>query len=308
LILYSKRDVWSDTPYFYRSESFFVKQPSRTNEGISKRTDGEVKKMEGIRKDVRIVTIAVFLALLAWISAVSAGNAGAADEKTLETGKKVFTQRCVICHGEKGDGKGLVGIISRVQKRGSVQPVYPRDFTHGVFRFRTTSTGCLPTDNDLLRVLSNGIPRSYMPSFDDVPLDERKAVIQYVKTFSKRWTEEEGCPPMEVKKPDFVGSPESIAKGKELFKRMKCWECHGEFGKGDGPKSDNLKDDWGNKVLPFDFTSGATKMGFSPENVFTAYSTGLDGSGMPSFEDSMSVEDRWHLVSYTLVLMGRIKQ
>src|SRR5512134_2308627 len=204
--------------------------------------------MEVIRKYVRVVTTAVFLALLSWISAVNAGDAYAADEKTLELGKKVFAQRCVICHGEKGDGKGLVGIIHRVQKRGAVQAILPRDFTTGVFRFRTTSTGCLPTDDDLLRTVSNGIPRSYMPSFDDVPLNERKAVIQYVKTFAKRWTEEEGCPPMMVKKPEFVGTPESIANGKELYRKMKCWECHGEFGKGDGPKSDNLKDDWGMKI------------------------------------------------------------
>lgn len=147
-----------------------------------------------------------------------------------------------------------------------------------------------------------------MPSFADVPTDERKAVIQYIKTFAKRWKEEEPCAPIAVNKPAFVGTPESIARGKELYKKMKCWECHGEEGRGDGPKSDKLKDDWGNKVLPFDFTSGATKMGFSPENVFLAYSTGLDGAGMPSYEDSMSEQDRWHLVSYTLVLMGRIKE
>lgn len=236
------------------------------------------------------------------------GRVHAADEKTIELGKKVFQQRCIICHGEKGDGKGLVGIIHRVQKKGSVHDIFPRDFTTGVFRFRTTPTGCLPTDDDLLRVVSNGIPRSYMPSFVDVPTDERKAVIQYIKTFAKRWKEEEPCASIAVNKPAFVGTPESIAKGKELYKKMKCWECHGEEGRGDGPKSDKLKDDWGNKVLPFDFTSGATKMGFSPENVFLAYSTGLDGSGMPSYEDSISEQDRWHIVSYTLVLMGRIKQ
>lgn len=262
--------------------------------------------MEVIRRSAKLIMTAS-LALLA-VAAVNAADAYAADAKTLELGKTVFAQRCVICHGDKGDGKGLVGIIHRYQTKGSVHDILPRDFTTGVFRFRTTSTGCMPVDDDLLRVLSTGIPRSYMPSFDDVPLIERKAVIQYVKTFAKRWKEEDPCPPMVVKKPDFVGNAESIAKGKELYKKMKCWECHGEFGKGDGPKSDTLKDDWGMKILPFDFTSGATKMGFSPENVFTAYSTGLDGSGMPSYEDSMSEQDRWHLVSYTLVLMGRVKQ
>src|SRR5512143_1153254 len=261
-----------------------------------------------IEKNRRGSFAVLFAALLLWIGTAAAGTAGAAADKTIEQGKKVLEKNCVICHGPKGDGKGLVGIIHRVQKKGSVHDIFPRDFTTGVFRFRTTPTGCLPTDDDLLRVVSNGIPRSYMPSFVDVLTDERKAVIQYIKTFAKRWKEEEPCTSIAVNKPAFVGTPESIAKGKELYKKMKCWECHGEEGRGDGPKSDKLKDDWGNKILPFDFTTGATKMVLAPENVFLAYSTGLDGAGMPSYEDSMSEQDRWHLVSYTLVLMGRIKE
>ncbi len=236
------------------------------------------------------------------------GIVSAADPKTIELGKKVYESRCIICHGEKGDGKGLVGIIHRFEKKGMVWTIYPRDFTTGVFRFRTTPTGCLPTNEDLLRVVTNGIPRAYMPSHEDVPLNERKAVIEYIKTFSKRWKEEEPCKPIPVKRPAWVGTAASIEKGKKLYKEMKCWECHGEQGKGDGPKADRLKDDWGDKILPFDFTTGATKMGFAPENVYTAYTTGLDGAGMPSYEDSMSEEDRWHLVSYTLVLMGRVKE
>lgn len=239
---------------------------------------------------------------------LTASYSFAADTKTLDHGKKVYEKYCIICHGHQGDGKGVVGIVHRYQKRGAVQTIYPRDFTAGVFKFRTTPTGCLPTNDDLLRVVTNGIPRAYMPSHQDVSLNERKAVIEYIKTFSKRWQEEDACEPVAINKPNWVGSPESIAKGKQLFKDMKCWECHGNEGRGDGPKSDRLKDDWGDTILPFDFTSGATKMGFAPENVFTAYTTGLDGAGMPSFEDSMTEEERWHLVSYTLVLMGRVKQ
>ncbi|MBI4848547.1 MAG: c-type cytochrome [Nitrospirae bacterium] len=259
------------------------------------------------RREFKPAARIFFLALLSW-SLISAAGTYAADSKTAELGKKVYDKRCVICHGSNGDGKGLVGIVHRYQKKGAVQSIYPRDFTTGVFRFRTTSTGCLPTDEDILKVVTNGIPRAYMPSHQDVPLDERNAVVQYIKTFSKRWKEEEACKPIAVKKPDWVGSIASVEKGKQIYKDMKCWECHGYEGKGDGTKADQLKDDWGDKILPFDFTSGATKMGFAPENVFTAYTTGLDGAGMPSFEDSMNEEDRWHLVSYTLVLMGRAKQ
>jgi mono/diheme cytochrome c family protein len=84
---------------------------------------------------------------------------------------------------------------------------------------------------------------------------------------------------------------------------MECWECHGSELKGDGSKSDKLKTDAGNKILPFDFTTGALKRGSSPENVYLTFTTGLDGSPMPSYEDSLEEEDRCHLVSYTLELM-----
>lgn len=263
--------------------------------------------MEVIRRKFKITASVFFFFLLLFAIAAVSGDVYAADARVVEQGKKIYEKHCIICHGDKGDGKGLMGIVSRYQKRGSVQSIYPRDFTTGVFRFRTTSTGCLPANDDLLRVVSSGIPRAYMPSHEDVSLSDRKAVVEYIKTFSKRWKEDEACKPFPVKKPGWVGSADSTAKGKKLYKDMKCWECHGEQGKGDGSKSDQLKDDWGDKILPFDFTTGALKMGFAPENVFTAYTAGLDGSGMPSYEDSMSEEERWHIVSYTLVLMGRTK-
>ncbi len=224
-----------------------------------------------------------------------------------EEGKKVFQKYCVICHGDKGDGKGLVGIIHRVEKSGLVWSIYPRDFTSGVFKFRSTPTGCLSTDDDLMRIVKVGIPRAGMPSHEDVSEADRKAVIEYIKAFSPRWEEEEPCDPMMTKKPSWVGNADSVAKGKKIYKEMKCWECHGYEGTGDGPKSDKLKDDWGDKILPFNFTSGTLKRGSSPENVYMTFTTGLDGTGMPSYEDSLKEDDRWHLVSYTLKLMGQVK-
>lgn len=263
--------------------------------------------MEGFKMRCRSVLLVSVFMLLSWsLTAVPqlAGDIYAAD---VDQGKKVYNKYCVICHGGKGDGVGLIGLIQRVEKVGLVWTLYPRDFTVGTFKFRSTPTGCLPTDDDIQRIITNGLPRSGMPSHWDVSEDDRKAVGDYIKTFSKRWDEEDPCDPIVPIKPDWVGSKTSVVKGKQVYKDMKCWECHGDTGKGDGPKSDELKDDWGDKILAFDFTTGTLKRGSSPENVYITFTTGLDGTGMPSYEDSLNEENRWHLVSYTLKLMGMVK-
>ena len=84
-----------------------------------------------------------------------AGNVFGAENGSAP-GKKIYEERCMICHGTKGDGKGLVGVIKRAEKSGRVLDIRPRDFTTGVFRFRSTPTGCLPDDRDLMRLVDDG--------------------------------------------------------------------------------------------------------------------------------------------------------
>jgi mono/diheme cytochrome c family protein len=84
---------------------------------------------------------------------------------------------------------------------------------------------------------------------------------------------------------------------------MGCYKCHGLTGRGDGPSSDTLVDNWNEKVLPFDFTSGPLKGGGGAEGIYRTFMTGLDGTPMPSFDEIMTEQQRWDLVSYCLKLM-----
>jgi hypothetical protein len=52
---------------------------------------------------------------------------------------------------------------------------------------------------------------------------------------------------------------------------MQCAKCHGDTGKGDGLASADLEDSWGDKILPFDFTSGPLKGGSSPEMIYRTF-------------------------------------
>jgi cytochrome c oxidase cbb3-type subunit 2 len=218
-------------------------------------------------------------------------------------GRQVYDRYCVGCHGEKGDGKGPGARLLIVK---------PRDFTKGVFKFRSTPSGTLPTDEDLYKIITRGVYRTSMPDWGLVPERDRLAVIQYIKTFYPEWKAQgPGRPIFIPEPPETLGSPQSVSRGKELYALLECTACHGESGKGDGPSAATLDPDvWGNKQKPFDFTQGRLKSGPSPKDIYRTFMTGVGGTAMPSYADifgepdgeNIKEGDAWHLASYVLSL------
>lgn len=205
-------------------------------------------------------------------------------------GRRVYRRVCAPCHGSQGDGKGLY-----------TQPFFPkpRDLTKGVFKWRSTPSGSLPTDQDLFDTLTRGSRGTEMPSFKSLlSAEERWNVIAYIKSFSSRFSEEKPEEPISLPQEPPV-TPESIARGKQVYQDNKCWECHGQKGKGDGPAAPTLKDDWNKPIQPFDFTRGMYRCGGKNKDIYRTFTTGLDGTPMPSYADSIPDEnDRWALVYY----------
>lgn len=218
-------------------------------------------------------------------------------------GKQVYERYCVGCHGDKGDGKGPAARLLVVK---------PRDFTKGVFKFRSTPSGTLPTDEDLYKVITRGVYRTSMPDWALVSERDRLAVIQYIKTFYPEWKARgPGKAIFVPDPPTTLGSPESVARGKELYTLLECTACHGVGGRGDGPSAPTLDPDaWGNKQKPFDFTKGRLKSGPTPKDVYRTFMTGVGGTAMPSYADifgepdgeNIKEGDAWNLVSYVLSL------
>jgi mono/diheme cytochrome c family protein len=89
----------------------------------------------------------------------------------------LYRKHCVHCHGISGDGRGPTALF--------LNP-YPRDYRQGVYKFKSTYTAAKPTDEDLHRVLVNGIPGTAMPSFSLLPEAEVEALVEYVKYMSYR--------------------------------------------------------------------------------------------------------------------------
>ncbi|MBI4590262.1 MAG: c-type cytochrome [Candidatus Rokubacteria bacterium] len=215
--------------------------------------------------------------------------------ENVERGKRIYVKRCEVCHGEKGDGQGPVAPYLNPR---------PRDLVAGSYKLRTTQSGEPPTDEDLFRVVTRGVPGTAMSGWTTLSEEDRWLVIGYIKQFSGDAFKEKGT----VIKParDVAASPESIAKGKALYQKAKCWECHGQAGRGDGPAAPTLKDDAGDFIQVGDLTKGwRMKGGRETRDLFLRFSTGLDGTPMPSYADSFSEEDRWALAHYVRSLQTR---
>ena len=205
-------------------------------------------------------------------------------------GRRVYERRCIGCHGVQGDGNGPMATFLDPR---------PRNFTLGSFKFRTTPSGSLPTDGDLYRTLTRGVRWTAMPTWHELPEKDRMAVIAYIKTFSSRWKEEKPEPPITIGEPP-AATTELLARGKQLYQQAKCFQCHGDGGKGDGPSAAELRDDLKFPIRPADFTKGQFKGGGDVRDIFRAMTTGLDGTPMPSYADSMNDDERWAISYYVL--------
>ena len=217
-----------------------------------------------------------------------ASLAATVDSGDVHIGKLVYQRYCLSCHGEKGNGQGEFAEW--------ISPK-PRDYRQGTYKWRSTPSGSLPTDADLERVLINGLYGTYMPTWNAIGHRARMDVIAYIKTFSPRFATEKPQDAIVIP-PDPGYSAESVKRGAANYGKFNCSQCHGDSGQGDGPSSHDLKDDWGNQLVPYDLTQGHVKCGDTGADIYRIFITGLSGTPMPSFADSINKDEAWDLVHF----------
>ncbi|MDF1752732.1 MAG: c-type cytochrome [Verrucomicrobiales bacterium] len=217
-------------------------------------------------------------------------------------GRSVYQEMCAQCHGKlgKGDGDWAEGWTEN----------RPRNFREGVFKFRSTPMGKLPTDADLRRTISSGISGTAMPAFKKhLSESQYDAVIEYIKHLSKRWRdpENQGEPVKVPEMPEWFGSVGESKRhseaGRELFAKH-CTACHGEAGKGDGVAGVALMDVWGHKIKPADLTVKFLKSGQSSADIYRSVAMGLDGTPMVGFKGILSDREIWDLIVFIRSLRG----
>jgi DMSO reductase family type II enzyme heme b subunit len=234
----------------------------------------------------------------------------------IEAGKRVYFTKCVWCHGVDGAGDGPGA--DRLWPR-------PRNFNQGTFKIRHTASGELPLfdakkpipgQNDLFETVTHGLPGSAMPSWEGILTEEQRLqVLAFVTTQlvkDRKFTDKESETQTILQLADLTPKPateESVKRGSELIVEKKCIECHGLEGRGDG-NAFNLKDDWGFSIQPADWHKcwnfrGSRQDPYNVRNIFRTFSTGVNGTPMPSFADSTSVDERWDIANFVNSLCER---
>ena len=89
-------------------------------------------------------------------------------------------------------------------------------------------------------------------------------------------------------------SENSTSNGASLY-AANCAVCHGESGLGDGPGGVALS------PKPADLTADHVQMN-TDGALFYIITHGLEGTGMPAWEEQLNEEERWHLVNFMRTL------
>jgi cytochrome c oxidase cbb3-type subunit 2 len=209
------------------------------------------------------------------------------DEALEKLGEERYATLCESCHGPKGDGKGP-----------ETEPMdpKPRNFVNAVYKLRSTPSGKLPTDADLFRTITAGLHGSAMIPFVPLPERERWALVHRIKRFSDRFADAKPVEPIEVPEPP-EESGELVEQGRGLFTELGCADCHGAEGKGDGKRSEELKDDAGNPISPRDLTEGRFRRGTEMKDLYLTLRTGFDGTPMAAVEGHTD-EQIWALAAF----------
>lgn len=242
-----------------------------------------------------------------------------AKKEEINSGKVLYMEYCMACHGVNGDGKGVAA-------KGLAVP--PRDFTKGIFKFGKVPSGELPHDEHLIHIIKTGLAGTGMLPWD-VSEQQAHNIVQYLKTFSpKTWEVADKKLGVEVvpsKDPYGEAYRDSaIQRGKEVYHLVaNCQSCHRAYATKDeldemnlkvngkkyadyDPAIYNLKPQDGEypaKNLPPDFTWHSVRSAKTVEELWVRLASGVGGTTMPAWKGTIEDDDIWAVAYYVKSLM-----
>ncbi len=181
----------------------------------------------------------------------------------METPEATYKALCQRCHGDKGDG---LGVIAQ-----HLDPS-PRDFTKAGFMNSKPVTRL--TDS-----IRNGVAGTSMPAWGKL-LDEAKAksVLDYIQaSFVKEPRRELAVRQVPDTNPVPM-SKESVARGAAIFAE-RCTGCHGKKADGKGPNSLDIS------PKPRNLRNAWFVNSVADRRLFESILYGVQGTAMPSWID-----------------------
>jgi mono/diheme cytochrome c family protein len=296
-------------------------------------------------------------------SPIKVSNKDTSGTRRQAGGYALYRRNCLHCHGVSGAGDGPTAPF--------LYPP-PRDYRRGIFKFTSTPYMARPARDDLRRTIRNGLHGTSMPAFHSLMTDvEIEQVIDYVMFLSMRGETElslieaaaladEKDPasfsddiineaadsvfkkwqPAQVQpvNPPIPRTPSdraSILRGRDLFLKTDCKDCHGTLARGDGGSfvpqdvfnfvvfggnpserqarldtyDDKIRemwkqkpDEWGNPLRPANLNRPFYKGGRRPIDIYWRIAKGINGSQMPGHYPSIDEKQIWDLVNFVLTL------
>ena len=226
----------------------------------------------------------------------------------LERGRQLFATQCAICHGEAGDGAGKFAYLMNPR---------PRNLKSGKFKLVTTENQ-IPSDDDLMRTISRGMPGSAMPPWGHLPITDLQALVAHIRQIHadavraelKAEVDAGQIDPSEMDAllADRISPGASIVvppeprvddlrwfNGRRVYLEA-CASCHGPDGH---PLPEAVKfDDEGYPDPPRSFVNGIFKGGMDGPALYCRIIKGMRGTPMPAYEGNYSSDEIWDLIHY----------
>ncbi len=226
------------------------------------------------------------------------------DAETLNLGRSAYRAYCAPCHGESGDGSGVLG--TRQNPR-------PRDLRLGVIKYASVPAGAVPRDEDVKRVIRHGLRGTAMLGLP-LPDADIEAIVHYTKTLSPRRRDETPPAPEPLPAYPWNGVAAAVVAGRELYHgAARCVACHPAYLPGPearaaaraaGIERDGLDAGvatatiWGDTLMAPDLAHATLRSGTEPAAVLRVVAAGVGGTGMKAMAGELSDEQLWALVHY----------
>ena len=131
-----------------------------------------------------------------------------------------------------GKGDGPSAAVPAFRGRATSRPAS--------YKIRSTESGTMPSDDDLIRSVRRGLYGTAMPGWDRILSDaDINDVVQYVKSLSPQFARSRRSrSPSATALPS---SPASIARGQQAYDKLQCGKCHGTDGRGTGAVATDVR-------------------------------------------------------------------